>query len=251
MDIQSVLIILIMKNIYKVIVVVLCGALIFLWIRNQQKEKELLKEKSKYKIEIIKKDSLQKVSDGYYRKLIADTLTKQQLKKLAEDIVELKNRKPISITKTIIQPVEIRKETDSISIEKDSVFIKDYYPNKENPFLKYTNRFSLISQKGISNFAFDTISLKQVVTKKEDGLYQIDFKGPDFLELKSIDIQTEPLLEPVKDNWGTLIGIEYGKNLSSQENLFGINVYQRYKKFYLGVSVDTKENLKGGFKIEF
>lgn len=221
-----------------------------LWVKTNKINSELLKEKLKYKTEIIKNDSLQKINEGHYKKLVADTLTRKQLKALIADVTELKNRKPISLTTTIIKPVEIRKETDQISVEKDSAFIEDYYPNKDNPFLKYTNRFSLSTQKGSSNFSFNAVTLKQVVTKKENGLYQVDFKGPDFLELKSLDIQTEPIVEPVKDNWGTLIGVEYGKNLSSQENVFEVNLYQRYKKFYLGIAASTNKDLKGGIKIE-
>lgn len=182
--------------------------------------------------------------------MVADTLTQKQLEKLAAEVTELKNRKPVSVTKTIIQPVRIEKEVDSISSKGDSIFVEDYYPNKTNPFLRYTNRLSLTTLKGESDFLFSPINLSQVVTKKEDGLYQVDFKGPDFLEVKSLDIQTEPQLEPVKDNWGTLIGIEYGKNLDSNKNVFGVNVYERYKKFYLGGSITTNKDFMGGLKIE-
>lgn len=225
-------------------------ALVF-WIQKNKAQNETFQAKQEIKRRTIAEDSLLKLSDGYYQKLVADTLTKKELKRLAEDIIELKNRKPVSVTKTIIQPVEIRKETDSVSVTKDSVFIEDFYPGKDNSFLKYTNRLSLTTQQGISNFDFQSITLTNVVTKKENGLYQVDFKGPEFLELKSLDIQTEPVIQPVKDNWGTLIGLEYGKNLDSDENIFELNAYQRYKKFYIGGGVSSNKNIKGGFKIEF
>jgi hypothetical protein len=221
------------------------------WFQKTSAEKKMYQTQRELRVGKISQDSLVKVSDGYYQKLVADTLTSKQLKKLAEDIVDLKNRKPIYVTKTIIQPVEVLKETDSVTIVKDSIFIKDYYPNKENPFLKYTNRTSLKTEKGISNFKFEPIELSQVVTKKEDGLYQVDFKGPDFLEVKSMDIQTEPIKEHKPDNWGTLIGIEYGQNLDTKTNVFEINAYQRYKKFYIGIAVSTDQDLKGGTKLEF
>lgn len=233
------------------LVVVLAVITAIFWFQKNAAQKREFQAQQEIRKERIKQDSLVKLSDGYYQKLVADTLTQKQLKDLAAEIVELKNRKPVSVTKTIVQPVRIEKETDSIGIENDSVYITDFYPNKDNPFLKYTNRFSLTSQKGISNFDFSAITLDQVVTKKENGLYQVDFKGPDFLELKSLDIQTEPMIEPVKDNWGTLIGVEYGKNLETDVNIFGINAYQRYKKFYFGGSVNTNSDLMGGIKFEF
>lgn len=222
-----------------------------LYFQKKGAEKREFQAKQETRVQAIKSDSLKKVSDGYYQKLVADTLTQKQLKKLAAEITELKNRKPVSVTKTIIQPVRIEKEIDSVSSEGDSIFIEDHYPNKVSPFLRYTNRLSLTTLKGESAFTFNPISLSQVVTKKEDGLYQVDFKAPDFLEVKSLDIQTEPQLEPVKDNWGTLIGLEYGKNLDTNKQLLGINVYERYKKFYFGGSVTTNKDFMGGFKIEF
>lgn len=241
-----------MKNkllmILVIILIIISG---IFWFQKRSAQKREFQTQQLIRKKTIAEDSLVKLSDGYYQKLVADTLTKQQLKKLAEDIIELKNRKPISVTTTIIKPIEVLKETDSIKIVKDSVYIEDFYPKKDKPFLKYTNRFSLKTQKGISTFKFDSIKLTQVTTKKENGLYQIDFKGPDFLELQSVDIQTEPILEQVKDNWGTLIGLEYGKNLDSNNNIFEINAYQRYKKFYLGGSISSNKNIKGGIKIEF
>lgn len=163
----------------------------------------------------------------------------------------MQNRKPVSVTRTIIQPVRIEKETDTIEREGDSIRIVDFYPDKLNPFLKYTNNFSLITNTGNSSFNFNPITLTQVVTEKDGGLYQIDFKTPDFLQVNSIDIQTTPMAPPPVDNWGTLIGIEYGKNLESQQNIFEINAYQRYKKFYFGGAVSTNKDVKGGIKFEF
>jgi hypothetical protein len=221
------------------------------WFQKRLAEKKVFQAQQELRVEKIAQDSLVKISDGYYQKLVADTLTGKQLKDLAEEIIELKNRKPIYVTKTIIQPVEVLKETDNITVEKDSVFIEDYYPSKEKPFLKYTNKFSLITEKGTSNFKFEPITLKEVVTEKEDGFYQIDFKGPDFLEVQSINIQTEPIIKYRADNWGTLIGVEYGKNLDTNLNMFEINAYQRYKKFYVGIAVSSNKDLKGGIKIEF
>lgn len=223
------------------------------WFQKRSAEEKVFQAQQEIRRKTIAQDSLIKLSDGYYQKLVADTLTKQQLKKLVEDITELKNRKPISVTTTIIKPVQIVKEIDSIAVKKDSAFIEDYYPKKEFYYLKYTNRFSLGTQKGVSNFDFTPIKLVQVVTKKNNGLYQVDFKGPHFLKVESLDIQTEPRIEPVKDNWGTLIGVGYGQSLDKVkqiDNFVELNIYQRYKKLYLGIGVTTNKNIKGGLKIE-
>lgn len=240
-----------MVKYYKIALGVALSLIIFFWLKGFLVKKELDAQKEKYRVELIRSSELEKIADGYYQKVVADTLTQKELKRLAEELIDLKNRKPVSITKTVVQPVEIRKEVDSISIQKDSIFIADYYPNKINPFLTYTNRLSLNTETGVSNFNFNQITLSTVVTQKKDGLYQVDFKGPEFLKLKSLDIQTEPTETTSKDNWGTLIGVEYGQNLKNNTNIFEANIYQRYKKFYIGGSVSTNKDLKGGIKFEF
>lgn len=238
-------------KILAIVVIILLIVIGIFWFQKRAAEKQVFEAQQEVRKSIIAKDSLQKISDGHYQKLVADTLTQSQLKKITQEIIDLKNRKPISVTTTIVKPVQIVKDTDNIDVKEDSVFIEDYYPRKEYYFLKYTNRLSLKTKKGISDFNFSPIKLTQVVTKKDNGLYQVDFKGPHFFEVESLDIQTEPILEPKKDNWGTLIGIEYGKNLDTKNNIFEINAYQRYKKFYIGGAVSNDNNLKAGIKFEF
>lgn len=239
------------NKILKILIIVL-GILAFtFWYQKGQAEKREFQTQQQLRKKTIAEDSIKKVSDGYYQKLVADTLTSKELKRLAERIVDLENREPVSVTKTVIQPVKIIKETDSITREGDSISITDFYPNKVNPFLKYTNNFSLVTNKGNSFFDWNPITLTEVVTKKNDGLYQIDFLAPEFIKVNSIDIQTEPMAKPIPDNWGTVIGIEYGKNLETKTNVFEINAYQRYKKIYFGGAISTNKDLKGGIKFEF
>lgn len=222
-----------------------------LWFQNNQLQKKEAQANQELRKEILSKDSLQNLGNGFYRKLVSDSLVLKELKKLAEDIVDLKERKPIAVTKTIIRPIEVLKEIDSVEVKKDSVFITDYYPNKDTSFLTYTNRFSLSQQKGISNFKFDSIVLNKVVSKKENGLYQIDFKGPDFLKLESLDIQTEPIKEVKKDNFGVIIGLNYIRSLEDNQQHLGIDSYIRYKKFYIGGGATTQRDINAGVKVEF
>lgn len=238
------------NKIFKLAIALLLVAVVMLWFQRDQARKETFRTTQELRKKIISADKLEKLSEGYYQKLIADTLTKKQLNKLAADIIELKNREPISVTTTIIKPVEVIKETDDISVKEDSVFIEDYYPEKENSFLKYTNRLSLSSLKGVSKFKFDSIKLQQVVTKKENGLYQVDFKGPEFLELQSLDIQTEPIKETKRDKIGILLGTNYGKSMNTDTEFIGINAYLRVNKFYAGFGATSQNDFTAGIKIE-
>ena len=238
-------------RIYLIVIAILLLIGGYLWYKNHRTERDFFEQGQVLKKQIIKSDSLVKVTDGFYQKLVADTLTRKQLRSLAEKITGLENREVTSVTTTIIQPKEIVKTTDGIISTTDSLFIEDYYPKKENYFLRYTNRLSKTTEKGISRFSFKEVRIDNVVTKKDNGLYQVDFKGPDFLELRSLDIQMEPIIENKRDNWGTLIGIEYGRNFEVDEQVFGINAYQRYKKVYFGGGISTDETAKVGIKVEF
>ena len=194
---------------------------------------------------------MRKLSDGYYQKLVADTLTKSELKKLAGDIVDLQNRKPIIVERIIIKPEYIEKEIDGVKVDKDSVYIEDYYPNKESPFLKYSNRFSLKSEKGISQFEFDSINLSAVITQRKDGLFEADIKGPEFLKISNVDIQSIPLTPEKPDNFGILMGVDYGVDFKNKTNFINVSSYIRNKKFYIGGGVNTNGQFSGGVKYEF
>tara|TARA_R110000868_G_scaffold74337_2_gene214910 strand:- start:30835 stop:31560 length:726 start_codon:yes stop_codon:yes gene_type:complete len=221
-----------------------------LWIQKSRAKNQVFQTQQELRKKTIAQDSLVELSDGYYQKLVADTLTAKQLKKVTSELVELKRRKPISVTSVVAAPKSIKKDVDKVVVEKDSIFVEDYYPDKLKPFLKYTNRISVKTEKGKSEFKFNKIKLTQVVTKKENGLYQVDFVAPEFLDVSSIDIQAEPMKEKEKDNWGTVIGVEYGRNLDSNRDVFGVNLYKRYKRISIGAGIDSDKTVKGGVRIE-
>ncbi len=181
---------------------------------------------------------------------MADTLTKRQLNNKIDSLVNLKGSIPKSITKTIIQPQKIVKVIDTIYVKNDSIYLEDFYPNKQNPFLKYSAVFNTDNKENSSNFEFQPVTLTHVVSKKEDGLYQIDFKGPEFIDVNSLSVQTEPIEKTKKDNWGTLIGIEYGKKVESKQDIIRVDAYRRYKKVYFGGGITTSKEITGGIKIE-
>lgn len=194
---------------------------------------------------------MQDLSNGLYRKLVADTLNTNELRKLAKEVTDLKNRKPIIIEKTVIRPEYIEKEIDGVYVEKDSVFIEDFYPQKDNPFLEYTNKFSITTQKGASKFKFNPIELTKVVSEGDNGIFRVDFKGPEWLKVESIDIQATPLVQEKKDKFGILLGIDYGKNINTNEKFLGLNSYIRYNKVYIGGGATSNGDIRGGIKIEF
>lgn len=233
------------------VIAVLSLFLVILWTKNEKIKKQKFLMQLEARKTKLSSDSLLIISEGHYQKLVADSLEIGELKSIIDSVIDLNGRTPKTITKTVIKPIEIIKYVDSTRIKNDSIFITDYYPDKETSFLKYTNRTSLATQKGKSKFNFSPITLNHIVSKKNNGFYTVDFVGPEFIEVESLDMQAEYLPAEEKDNWGTLIGVEYGQNLENQTNIFEINAYQRYKKFYFGGAVSTNKDLKAGIKIEF
>lgn len=239
------------KTLVKWVLIVLVAMIAILLVRGEIQKKKLEKTQLEVRKWKIKQDSLLKLSDGYYRKLVADTLTKNQLKKLAEDIIELKGRKPVVVQNVTFVPKEVEKLIDDVVVKNDTAYIEDYYPSKESPFLKYTNKFSISNQKGFSKFKFNPVDLAIVLTQRDDGIFEADIKGPEFLNFTNVDIQAIPLTPPSKDNFGWLFGVGYGKDFNTNENFFDIDIYARIKRFYIGGGVTTSGMAKGGIKIEF
>lgn len=143
------------------------------------------------------------------------------------------------------------KITEKIYINKDSIFIKDYYPNKSNYFLEYSNKLSLKDTIGKSYFKFKPLNLDIVITQKEDGLFEADIKTPEYIKLEKIDIQAVPLKFKKKDNFGVLIGTGLGKNFENNKNYINGNIYLRYKKVYIGIEGNTINQSLIGIKKEF
>lgn len=136
---------------------------------------------------ILRNNTLQKISDKQSRKLIADSLTKREMKKHIDSLeIDLKTK-----PKIVIQP-EIRfrdeeKKPDTVFIDKDNVRIVDYYPNKVEPFVKYSFRDS------IGKFSFYPIKIAIVVSERKDGIWQVDTKMPEYVEVTDIKAVALPI----------------------------------------------------------
>ena len=183
---------------------------------------------------------------------MADTLDKKELHKLAAKIVDLEGREPVIINQTIIKPEDRETTISEIEIKEDSIFVEDYYPNKENPFITYNNKLSTTTSTGIGKFSFTGITLTAVITETDKGIFEADIKVPDFINITKVDIHSKPLdnKKKKKDNFGILIGSNYGKDIKQNKNFIDLNSYVRYKKFYLGGGFNTKGDIRFGGKLE-
>lgn len=140
----------------------------------------------RWREEVIRNSSLEKVNSEQYRKIVADTLTKKQLRRELERLnFEISNVEP----KILIKEIEvIYRDTVSVPELIDSTLV-DYYPNKDDWILKYTVNFNT----KLSEFIWKPVKLDVLLSERSLGMWQADVKVPSFMEVGRIDIVALPL----------------------------------------------------------
>ena len=203
------------------------------------------------RIEKLRASKLEKISDVQSRKIVADSLTQRELNKRVKELEIALEAKPKIVWKTEFITKEIDKEVDEVSLDSNLVSVVDYYPKKEGYFVKYTNKIDLTTSEGKSNWQFNPITVSGVLSQREDGIYQIDFKHPDFMSIESIEVQATPLTEVRPDNFGFILGAGVGKDFEDNNTFFKVNGGIRYKKVYLMIGGTTNQLVDGSLNFEF
>lgn len=130
----------------------------------------------------IKTDSLVKVSETQYTKLIADTLTIGELRKEIKrlEIENIKKPKTVTVIDWKIRDGQGRVDTLYLPMDGKPLYVSDYYPNKEKPFVNYTLKDS------IGKFKFYPSQISLVVSENPDGTWKTDVKTPEYFEITDI-----------------------------------------------------------------
>lgn len=212
-----------------------------------KKENEWKRERA---ITKIKNDSLVKIKDGQYTKLLADTLTRVQLRKKIKELgIELENA--LLAQKLTLRARDTIKIIEEVNVTDTTLTFTDFYPKKENFFVKHITSLNIKDTTATGEFNFNPITISLAASEQSDGTYKIMTKLPEFFELTSLDIQSLPIEQRKEDKFGILFGVDYVKGLDIVENNIDFNTYIRIKKFYIGGGYRTDNTLKGGIKIEF
>lgn len=201
--------------------------------------------------ERIKNDTLQILADGQARKLVADTLTKKQLRKKVDSLQIAYDGKPVTITQIVVTPKDSKKEIDSIIIGNEEIKVVDFYPQKDNYFVKYSNTINTLTKEGNSNWKFGKINLDLLITQKKDGTYEANMKAPAFIAINSLDVQSQPIDPIVSDNFGVLLGAGYGRDFGLGTDYLRVDGGIRFKKTYLMIGGNTNKQADIGLKYEF
>lgn len=230
-----------------VAIVVMLAVWKFADIIHGKEKAELLRQ---VRIEKIKNDSLVNLGEGMYTKLVADTLTLKQLNKLNDSLkLELKNPKIITEIVTIIK--EIEKPIDNVQVKDSIVTIEDFYPSKKDKFITYNSKININTSKGIGKFRFEKLPITLGIGQNKDGTYYVNTKLPEFMEVTKLDVQSQPIVEEVEDNFGWLVGVGAGNDYQYGNKYLTLSTGIRYKKLYLEVEGATNKTLEVGIKTEF
>ena len=186
-----------------------------------------------YKIE---NDSLRKVSETQYRKLLDDRFTKKDLKRIVDSLGLELIKNPNTVVITEVQIREVTKPVDKIVHVDGKVEVEDFYPNRENPFVRYTLRDTT------SNFKFYPFEMSMVVSENKDGTWQVDSNVPEFMKISRIDAIAQPKKTERKRPF--IVGAGYTRY--SDKNSF--EVMGGFK--FNNISVTGAVNTEGGYGVK-
>lgn len=241
-----------MKTKYKILGLLLC-IIISLGVFKATTyvyQKKIDKAELIIRKERIKNDSLVKIGEGFYTKLVADTLTIKNLKEL-NDILELKVKNPKIITQIEFKPIEIEKPIDKVVMKDSILTINDSYPDSINTFVRYFATINIKTKENLGKFSFENINIDLGIGQNKDGTYFINTKLPEYFEVTSIDIQALPLETPKIDNFGLLLGAGYGHSYLYNSNFVYVEAGIRINKTYLEIGGTTNQTIYAGLKFEF
>lgn len=212
-------------------------------------DKSKEKIKRELRIERIKNDSIKKVAEGHYSKLIADTLTKKQLRNKVKEL-EFKIENPIEIGKVSLK--FDKKETKIKGVKKDSIIkIEDYYPSKENPFIIYNASINTFDYTTRGMFQIKNLELFTAKGTNKDGTKSFEVKLPKYITVSSLDVQSNNNYQPKRSNFGYLLGGQLVMDYNTNEVHTGVNFGVRYKGVYLTVGTVTNKTIQTGLTFEF
>ena len=256
---------------------IVCGFVIFVLLfllfkqcGDNKKSDIVLQE---YKERVLTYDSLRKVSDNHYQKLVNDINTEKELseqlkkenKALYEEIKKEK-KQVIAYTSLKAQPekkvetIRLVPVSDRLKVgEREYKEFDDYYPNKEDYFINYRGRLDVSdndityidvkSDSGelVGTWKFSSLKIGIVVSEKEKGLFHVDLDAPSWLAVKNVEVNTLPLSAIKPDNFDWVIGGAVGKNYGGNM-VFGVETGIRIKRSIFSIQGNTDKQVLVGFK---
>lgn len=195
------------KNIKTILIVIFLVSLTTFYFENSRIDYE-----KKYNTELVE------IKENQYRKQVADSLTNYELKEIIRKLEVENIKKPKIVIVPKIEFIEVEKVVEKVQIINGVVKVEDYYPNKENPFIKYT------LYDTISNFKFYPIEIPIVLHENKDKTWSVDIKTPDFIKITDIKANSLPVKSEKKRPFYLGAGMSVIAEKQSYEIIGGIKI---------------------------
>ena len=239
---------------YKLVIVslIIIGAFSLILIQNSRLKSDL----ADYKETILKKDSLEKIRDGEYTKLVNDLKSSNDLEKGIKEIsyttykdIKNKNEKSLIVTKISTIPKNVQT-IDTVYIDTLGVrTITSYYPDKDSMYIKHT---SVIKDKESKNtWEFSPLKLNVIVTQQKDGMYRARFVGPSWIEAQEVTVNSIPLSPTTERKFKFLLGASGSYDFNYRNISTGVYTGFRYKNQIVLVNGNTNKVVSLGYIKEF
>ena len=236
---------------YKTIVIAGLFAFMAFYVTKCNSDRQTEELRAELHKNELKMDTLKKISDTQYEKLVADTVTKRDMFNILK-AMEMDIKNPKIITRIEYKQKDVEKTMDNLDVKDGSVHIEDYYPNKEKQTLKYTGDVDLKTKKGIGKFQFQSQKLDLVISETEKGLWKATLKtDSEFVQLGNVDVQTLPVTTEVKKNWKYFGGAKYNTTSDKTTRSYEILGGFRYKRLNVLGSVNTNSQIGIGMMLDF
>lgn len=241
------------KNLVSIIfLLMLIGVIIFGIFKSNTFNKQV----TDLKKTILSKDSIQKVRDGEYTKLIDDTKTQAELnkevntiaketykdiKKSGEKIVSNTNISVKPVTKIVIDTVYV----DSSGTQK----FTSYYPNIDSAFI--THKITIQNSLATNSWEFKPLKINVVVTQQKDGMYRARLIGPKWIEAEEVTINSLPITSVTEKKFKYLLGASGGYSFQNNDLVVGVYTGFKYKSQIILLHGETNKVVSIGYIKEF
>lgn len=246
-----------MDNINKVlhwVILVLVGLLIYQsWVNKREQDRlyDKIQEGNKMILEL---DELTKESVGQYTKLVnyfnSEKDLKEQLKKENKDLYNLikeQEEKLLMINSTIISLEGKLSEGFGSINEKDTnlIDLELNYPSNEDNFISWGGVINRNDGFYSGEWKFGELPLEVILTETERGMWRSRLIGPDWLTVKSMEINSLPLPQIEETpNFGLLVGGGYLNTFDPNgTNGLSVGAGVKFKNHYLMINGTTNREV--------
>jgi hypothetical protein len=197
---------------------------------------------------IIKNDSLIKIKDGQYTKLVdyynSEKDLKEELKKSNRDLyntLKKQDEKILSLTTAVISlESSVNKGFGSFNPNDSNLIdLKLKYPtDDEKPFIRWSGSVNKNTAFYNGGWEFGKLPIQIVLTEEKRGLWKTDIVGPKWFKLDSLTIKSLPpeqFVQKIERDIQFLVGGMYNSNI--------VPMVPRSLGFGGGVSYKNKHNL--------